>query len=107
MRLIDGDELSYKLATWLFSADRENIMETDIKFNLVKRWVDNATTIPPNYVIRGWWDEDETDKIICSNCTEWWDADELLAIGDGGFGLPKYCPHCGAKMDALKEADDE
>lgn len=106
MRLIDGDKLSYKLSTWLFSADRENIVETDIKYFLVKRWVDEAETIPPNFIIRGWWKEKD-DRVFCSNCGEFWDAYEFWGLGSGGFGLPNYCPNCGAKMDALKEADDD
>lgn len=43
-------------------------------------------------VAHGQWDDEDTERFVCSLCGKWFSV-------DGGDGEMNYCPHCGAKMD--------
>ena len=57
-------------------------------------------TVDAEPVRHGKWLPESADiPTICSVCDEDWDS---FVFGDGLWyhgNLPKYCPHCGAKMD--------
>lgn len=49
----------------------------------------------------GWRD---VDCIECSSCHESWIMDDDLCLDDYKDGW-KYCPHCGAKMNGVTDAN--
>jgi len=57
--------------------------------------VDDQPTIDAEPVRHGSWINRRFDMATCSCCGDRW----------GSTSLMKYCPHCGAKMDA--EEDEE
>ena len=36
--------------------------------------------------------------VKCAECDWSYYEDQLMAVSDDGVRLPKYCPHCGARM---------
>lgn len=58
---------------------------------------DNAPTVDAVPVVHGKWIWDTKGlypKPLCSRCSE-----EPCRLTNHQSDLPKYCPHCGAKMD--------
>jgi DNA-directed RNA polymerase subunit RPC12/RpoP len=59
--------------------------------------IDNAPTVDAVEVVHGHWDEDHWEY-VCSCCQKHF-TDELPWISHPEYGMPNYCPNCGAKMD--------
>lgn len=67
----------------------------------VQEWLEEAPTIDYAPVRHGEWIEDRMDwKCSCCDITF---NDNLQYIRLAEDEMPKYCPHCGAKMDGGKE----
>lgn len=66
------------------------IESQDVKF--IKDMIKEAPTVEH---VRGEWEEIPL-HYKCTNCNTEFDDD--IAWVTGGFGLPKFCPECGASM---------
>lgn len=55
-------------------------------------------------VVHGHWDEDHWEY-FCSCCQKHF-TDELPWISHPEYGMPNYCPNCGAKMDGERKDND-
>lgn len=86
MRLIDADALP-KYTGYALSADE------------VAKAVENAPTIEAEPVRRGRWGEGINDKWVCSECGT--GNNYAYSWDITGYQLQdRYCPNCGAKMEA-------
>ena len=86
MRLIDADALP-KYTGYALSADE------------VAKAVENAPTIEAEPVRRGRWVEGINDKWVCSECGT--GNNYAYSWDITGYQLQdRYCPNCGAKMEA-------
>lgn len=64
--------------------------------------VKNAKPVDAVPVRHGRW-EHSTIFVICSECSTHWCVREEISLVLTRIGDLKYCPHCGAKMDAEVE----
>lgn len=85
MRLIDADELVKKACTVCGYGDGEGACA--ILCGLAKV-IDSMPTIEAEPVRHGNWVNSFVGMYACSKC----------GVNDR-FGLSRYCPNCGAKMD--------
>ena len=88
MRLIDADWLAEK---------HPEISSTKMKFNL-----DFAPTVDATPVAHAYWTKQGND-IVCTGRDGCYEAMRWLGYIENDYfhgKLPRYCPHCGAKMDA-------
>lgn len=93
MRLIDADVLIAEICQ---DQCERKYCDCDSTCSLVALAV-NAPTVDAVPVAHGYWD-DSFDGItpFCSECH----------MSHRGFDrTPNYCPHCGAKMDGVKQDD--
>ena len=90
-RLIDANELKEK-----FLYLRKMWSETEIVLT-----IEDAKTVGAVEVKHGHWDEDHWEY-VCSCCQKHF-TDELPWISHPEYGMPNYCPNCGAKMDGDRE----
>lgn len=91
-RLIDADALKER-------AIRVSTVKEHCYMKAVgTKEIDKAPTIDAVPVVHGHWAEDHMDY-VCSNCeTAFYDSIKFINPYD--FKLPKFCPNCGARMDA-------
>ena len=90
MRLIDADALE-EIFRKTYKVDDKGV---------ICAVIDEAPTVEAEPVRHGEWLPKCADvPSICSVCGEDWD--EFTYGQDKWYtgGLPKYCPHCGAKME--------
>ena len=81
-----------------------------LKLAWIEKAVDDAPEVDAEPVRHGRWTADEstyTDgEAQCSVCKTTFYVDDLYCVGEKAQSeLPKYCPHCGAKMDGEHETD--
>lgn len=94
-RLIDADELvpMMKYAT----TDSEiGVFPIKIGFKEITKVIDESPTVDAQPVRHGTWRHYER-MLTCSECGTVFDDDIMEYFGEE---VPKYCPECGAKMDA-------
>ena len=101
MRLIDADALVDDLRKdkeYVYShifchvgCDAEESLLVDLE-----QMVNNQPTIEAMEVVHGEWIE-ERWYYICSQCKKEF-TEELPYINNSEYGMPKFCPECGAKM---------
>ena len=94
MRLIDADQFKAKLLSFM---DRKapTPSDTDCVLDGVLNLLEEQPTIDP--VKHGHWVfvNDMVSYIKCSEC-----GDDICWVNTK---RPKYCPHCGARMDGEAE----
>jgi hypothetical protein len=99
MRLIDADVFEKNLENeWRL----QEISNNDL--TQVREWLAQEQTVDAVPVRHGKWncDDDMFEYAICSACK--WDSGEAWEYAKKRFA---YCPHCGAKMDAERKADED
>ena len=105
MRMIDADALRDKIIQRIIEEDTE-FPEYDwgTGLSIAKDILERTPTVDAEPVRHGkWMKSTERNKEwwwFCSNCQEHYFEDDLY-INEKHF--PKYCPNCGAKMDAEQE----
>lgn len=85
MRLIDADNL-------------RNSLDPQIQFI-----IDKAPTIDAKPVVHASWIAEY--RMTCSACKVQFD-DDIYWV-QGGFTAPRFCPSCGAQMDAKEEGESD
>ena len=102
MRLIDADELKKKFSErsyWTYTHEHGDA----IPIGWIMSGIDHAPTVEPK---QGKWDEirepfgwDDILSARCSVCGESYPYPEETGFNDI-VEMFKYCPNCGAKMEA-------
>lgn len=102
MRLIDGDALKNLFAETMADVERKSCMALQEQHvhaacRMLCDMINDAKTIDAEAIRHGSW-EWLFDGYYCSEC------DHRVR---NMKRKPKYCEHCGAKMDAKEENNDE
>lgn len=108
-RLIDAEHLKKRATDWEgdcwdnYAQSTEDFLE----------YIDNEPTVDAVPVRHGRWTScqglAEVGECQCSSCKTIYYEDDLYNNGEtdeNGCGqalLPNYCPHCGARMDEVRD----
>lgn len=103
-RYIDADKMQFNcLKDKKFVFAMENPYTQEVIMEIVYKdfldFLNEQPTADVAKVVHAYWEEKSMDY-VCSHCKEHYN-DDLLFI-HFPYGLPKYCPECGAKMDGKK-----
>lgn len=93
MSLIDISEYEWK------GAEIQWVERNDYSISLRRMPLYKIPTVDAAPVVHGRWVErlyPGDEHVECSICKKQYYEDDLYI---GGNDFPKYCPHCGAKMD--------
>ncbi|MBO7253015.1 MAG: hypothetical protein J6V25_10380 [Oscillospiraceae bacterium] len=102
-RLIDANDIPELLEKefarkWRLILDGETHLDNLAEgFFSAKNVIWAMPTVDAVEVVHGHWDEDHWEY-VCSCCKKHF-TDELPWISHPEYGMPNYCPNCGAKMD--------
>ena len=104
MRIIDADKIIIRLP---FTLPQYNMM---LLRNSIRQGIQDTPTVDAEIVRHGSWEvykwrddkENPNTELTCSVC-----GTVFFSPYDLNANEFHYCPCCGAKMDALKEADGE
>ena len=91
-RLIDADELKKLIIKKLGIASEEFLLESE---KAVFEEIDKAPTVEAEPVRHSIWIKRRFDMATCSCCGDRW----------GSTSIMKYCPSCGAKMNAQEKEE--
>lgn len=96
MRYIDVEPLEEKLKEHIKKTESELMLGALSTFLRLLDITPTADVVP---VRHGWWDTNEDNRIVCSECKH--GAPYMYKISDKLImqELTDYCPYCGARMD--------
>ena len=104
MRLIDADEVQAELREALrFAQKKDDNIYASLTTLLLDDWVAKFPTIRPIPV--GHWKKyrfGNSNRVMCSNCGETACDGEHHDYNDKVKCRYKFCPNCGARMDAYE-----
>lgn len=103
MRLIDADELKNDIECLAFPPQDEREEAYNNGIAAVIEFIDNAKTVDAVPVVHAHLIKESSGAIINDFQTHYYKCSHCRYVMSDRYGLYKYCPNCGARMDTYEK----